>query len=471
MDTSIAEKVRLTVRFSHKDFEKEADVSLPRSSSLGEVLGELLALVAAPSHLRSWQATSAGGRNIDMTAPIGAVELPDGAIVVLGPACATPPPVIRDAAEALEARAGAENSGAFAALWILGGLLATAGLAAAFHPVIAAAGVGAVSFLLALWTRMNLLAYVSIGMLALSGGLFAGGGGSVAPLDLALTLLSAVLAAGCALGLCRLAGLGTVYATSLLSTWCGLYVVAAAGLFLPGPSSAFAGAPIIAACALGICFMLVFLVVTPSLTARLAGLQPPRIPTAGQDLAVSDAIDLHVEEKARRAQEIYSGILTGLTCGIVPALLLLAVTGAGEPGTAAGALLGSDSLGAGFAQALCITVAVSVTLHASRQGHPRAIWPQMIIAATAAMSSCLCAAAAWFRLDFPTPDAGLWVMSAVAVVTITVMVTAAVFASRFAALEPTAVVWLERAESLAIAASLPLALHLAGVFSLIRGLG
>ena len=38
-------------------------------------------------------------------------------------------------------------------------------------------------------------------------------------------------------------------------------------------------------------------------------------------------------------------------------------------------------------------------------------------------------------------------------------------------LEPTTIVWFERAEALALAACLPLAAHLAGLFDLIRGLG
>lgn len=38
-------------------------------------------------------------------------------------------------------------------------------------------------------------------------------------------------------------------------------------------------------------------------------------------------------------------------------------------------------------------------------------------------------------------------------------------------LEPTTMVWLERAESLAVAACLPLALQVIGVFAMIRGLG
>ncbi|HHU68445.1 MAG TPA: hypothetical protein GXZ33_11505 [Corynebacterium sp.] len=49
--------------------------------------------------------------------------------------------------------------------------------------------------------------------------------------------------------------------------------------------------------------------------------------------------------------------------------------------------------------------------------------------------------------------------------------TAPLWVPRVPEVEPTTVVWWERAESLALAASLPLAAHLAGLFVLIRGLG
>lgn len=471
MDPAIAENVRLTVRFAHSEFHKEADVSIPYSSSLGEALGELLALVSAPPHLRSWQGSTVGGHRIDMTTPLCATELAEGSIVVLGPAHPASVPVIKDAAEALEENAREEQSGSAATLWALCALLGVASLIAVFDPAIAAAGTSALSFLLALWTRNNLLAHFAVGAMALSGWLFAGGGHSLMPIDLALSLLCAVLAAGCVIGLCSLAGLGTARSISALVTCCALGLVAAAGFFLPGPSSTLVGAPVIAASALSVCFLLICLVVTPGITARLAGLKPPRLPTAGQELAISDEPDLDVEDHARRAGKIYEGIALGLACGMVPALLILATTGAAAPGSALSSLVGIDNAGAGFAQALCITVSGSLALHAARQGRTRASQPLMIIAATAGLSACLCAAAGWLRLDGVTPGTGLWVMSAFAIFTILVMLAGAVAIPRISPLEPTAVLWLERSESLAIAASLPLAMHLAGIFFLIRGLG
>lgn len=56
------------------------------------------------------------------------------------------------------------------------------------------------------------------------------------------------------------------------------------------------------------------------------------------------------------------------------------------------------------------------------------------------------------------------------VVIIAVLVSVALWISTVPTLEPTTIVWLERLESLCLAASLPLALHLLDVFGMLRGL-
>mgnify|MGYP002652595685 CR=1 FL=1 len=79
----------------------DIDVTLPTSSTLAEVLPELARLVELPEVHRPWQATTAGGAPLDMHTPLYGLKLYDGAIVVLRPEEPVPPPVVRDAADAL----------------------------------------------------------------------------------------------------------------------------------------------------------------------------------------------------------------------------------------------------------------------------------------------------------------------------------------------------------------------------------
>ena len=64
MTRALAHSVRVTVRIHAGQTRKEADISLPLSSSLGEVLGELLVLVDVPPAPILWRATTAAGKTI-----------------------------------------------------------------------------------------------------------------------------------------------------------------------------------------------------------------------------------------------------------------------------------------------------------------------------------------------------------------------------------------------------------------------
>src|SRR5699024_9434793 len=116
--------------------------------------------------------------------------------------------------------------------------------------------------------------------------------------------------------------------------------------------------------------------------------------------------------------------------------------------------------GGGFAQALCVSVAGAVLLHAARHRQAVAAWSWLAVGLTAGVGAAVAAA-----------HPGHPVQRAAALRGAAAGLSAPVWASRVPDLAPPAVVWWERTESLALAAALPLAAHLAGLFLLIRGLG
>ncbi|WP_408935138.1 hypothetical protein ACKFRL_09070 [Corynebacterium marquesiae] len=71
MTTATAHHLRLTVRIHAGTFHKEADVALPLSSSVGELLAEITDLVDAPTISEPWRASTASGRAIDSHCPVG----------------------------------------------------------------------------------------------------------------------------------------------------------------------------------------------------------------------------------------------------------------------------------------------------------------------------------------------------------------------------------------------------------------
>ena len=65
MTTATAHHLRLTIRIHAGTFHKEADVALPLSSSVGELLAEITDLVDAPTISEPWRASTVSGRAID----------------------------------------------------------------------------------------------------------------------------------------------------------------------------------------------------------------------------------------------------------------------------------------------------------------------------------------------------------------------------------------------------------------------
>ncbi|MDO5031275.1 type VII secretion integral membrane protein EccD [Corynebacterium sp.] len=466
MSATLAHSVRVTVRIRAHDIRKEADVSLPLSSSLGEVLEELFLLVDVPSSPIPWRATTAAGKTIPLTVPLERTPVAEGSVLLLAPKEKPPAPVIRDAAEALAEDSlvsSATSLRGLAMLWGCAGVLAATALLAAALPLALALPMSTVIALgLAVWTRHpSALVLVYVGAAA-SGWCIVGPRGTEAALGIAAACLGVV---GMSL-LSHALRLGSLRGVAAALSWCVLLLCAASGYALNTLGPAGARAPLTAGAAALLACTVILLACAPALSTRAAGIRVPRLPTAGQDLAVSDEPDAQPESSTRcasRSAACYEGIALGIACAAVPALCFLGV----------GSILVEGFSGAGFVQALCLCVAGAVVIHSVRHARHRAAWALGAVAVTAACAVAGIAAQTWRQLAAAGHSPGLsaWILTAVAVAVIAGMLAGALWAPRLGSVEPTVIVWWERAESLAIAASLPLAAHIVGVFMMIRGLG
>ena len=99
---------------------------------------------------------------------------------------------------------------------------------------------------------------------------------------------------------CHVTGLSTVRTTAVALTVSVLLLVAAVGYLLPGPGTGLQGSHGTAAAACVVIAGIILLAAAPALTVATAGLKVPQLPTAGQDLAVSDAVQPDIDIRARR---------------------------------------------------------------------------------------------------------------------------------------------------------------------------
>lgn len=205
---------------------------------------------------------------------------------------------------------------------------------------------------------------------------------------------------------------------------------------------------------------MILLAGAPSFTTHLVGLKVPQLPTAGQDLNVSDSVQDDVDQRADRAGLAYEGVCIGAAAAGLPALALLAVMPVSS----------TNLVAVLFAQLLCVALAGATVLHAVRHARVVSSWALTGLAVAATAVAAIYAARSWSTLT-TSPPWSIWVLSALAVGVLAAMVSTPLWASKVALAAPTTIAWCERAETLAIAACLPLAAHVAGIFLLIRGLG
>ncbi|WJY88994.1 type VII secretion integral membrane protein EccD [Corynebacterium confusum] len=495
MTTALTHTVRVTVRVHAGNFRKEADLSLPVTGSLGEMIEDIGYLVDAPQLSKPWRACTAGGRGLDMAQPLSATRLTDGAVIILTPQEETPAPVIRDSAEALVAAGRSAELHGLAAVWAGIGLVAVTALLAGVLPASAA-----VATALALGTALVIYQPASrplVPALVFAGALAGwwavappgGAGGALPPawqaanqqLDgpalVVHSALSWVMPA--ALGdaawallaamFCGLAMVLVFHVTAVASPRCtaaaltlgGLGLVAAGGLAMPGE------APFVAAGAAVLLAVICLIAAAPGVVTRAAGLSVPQLPTAGQDLSVSDGHQPDVDARARRAQELYAGVCLGAGLAALPALAALALTGTGITPIYDGPF-GTQLNGSGFAQALCLCVGGALIMHAVRHGQASAAWCLSLLAAASLLTACLIPVVASAPASDGDPHLAMFIVAGFAAAG---ALSTPLWAAKVPTAEPTTIVWWERAEALAIATCLPLAAHLIGLFALLRGLG
>lgn len=442
---SLDHVLRLTVRFHVGGYHREADVALPAGSSLADLIPEIVTLCGAPRISRPWHAMTAGGQQLDAAVPLHQTPLDHGSVIVLTPRHESAAPVIRDAAESLVATAPGTGASGLPTAASLAGCAGLIILVLAFHPASVALAVGAAAAVaMFIWARR----FRALGTAAVLLATLAAGASVLEAADPAdrltpdtlgwagLAAVGAMLASLLCTGV--LGGVGTRTGAALISL-AVFATVGACGSFLP----AHATGPVVAAAALVVGTGIPVIAALPGWASKAAGLRVPRVPTAGQDLAVADEVQVDVDDRARRAQRLHEGFSLGTAAALAPALLTI------------------GGQGGGFALATCVAAAGAVLLHAARHHQPVVAWAWLLIGLAGAVGAAL-AAAHGSGHPLQLGIAGLVVLAAVA---------APAWTPHVRDLEPTTVVWWERAESLAVAAALPLAAHQAGLFALIRGLG
>lgn len=439
---SIDHVQRLTVRIHVGAYHREVDLALPGSSCLGEVLDEILRLSAAPRISRPWQATTAAGVPIDQSIALNDTELEPGSVVVLSPAVERPAPVIRDAAESLVETTATTPVPGLAAATSLSGALALVvtllGLPTEgeFTPALLLAGAGLGCLAVLAWRReIYPLGLLAIGLAGASAAAAVLAGVSPTPEAVAWATAAGVSAAAVTLLGTVLLGVTGTRSAATVATILLFLGLAAVALAVTGTAVGTAAAVVAGA--------VLLILAAPAMATQWSGLRVATLPSAGQDLKISDAPDTRVNEKSARAVHLHEGILLGVAGALIPALILIGWSGGGFP------------------QGLGVATAGAVLLHSARHRSRLATWALFFSGLAAVLAVALSAA------NGSSHPAQLSAAGVVALVAL----STPLWVDRVPQLQPTTILGLERAESLAVAATIPLAAHLMGVFAAIRGLG
>lgn len=423
--------IRLTVRALAGDFRREIDLQLADSVTFNEIAPEVWQLLQAPPQTLPWRLSTVAGRPIDTAAQLRDAGLDDGAVVIARPGVQAPLPELRDGAEALSALPTLPVQAA-SSLWCAAACLAGLLVVGPQH----ALWVGLALLMLVLYARSRTWVGVFAGLLC-GAGAWQYVGGFVLP-QLSRTGLAA---GGAALALAvvvaaAFTGPAQRYRHRLVA-WAVAFGLCAAGCQLHP--------------AAGLGLAVLALSAAPGLSTRAADVRIPRLPTAGEDLDVADGVQDCSGLSALQARMVYSGILLGAVCGAVVSICA------------------ADS--SWWLVLLCLAIAGAALLHALRHSHNVAAWTLHAFAALSVLG------AAWHAhallADAPLLGHGTWRTLAVVLALLCLaLATASPWWARHAqAMEPTSIVWVERAEMLLLAAALPLCLQCAGVFAFIRGLG
>lgn len=431
----------LTIRFDMGSFHRDTDLTVPANSTLGELIHDVAILCNAPPPDPSWEACSAAGVPLDMAAPLAALGVDHGDVIVIQPRRSQGTPVVHEAAEALSDLASHDQ-----------GLPAEL----AIHTVTLSGwiGLGAAVF------RLSSSFVLSLGLMALGGLLVVLWCRFLTPLFCASALVAGVATA------CWAASSSSRLQLDIPALACGFAVTL---MFIFGGAllkvrllthpSVLAGLGVLAvSAAVGLCSAWLvgssqvppvllassFLctIAAPAVSASCAGLRTPELPSAGQsleDISPEGAAD--ATPRAVLARQIYTGVMVGVALVSMPCLLLAAVEG------------GLSTWG------LCLALAVSYGLHGLRHS-------SRVVTASCLAVSTVALAVAPFALGGSSP----WLVVA-SIFLSCLLLSIPLWMGRLRGLQPTQMVWWERLESVALIATVPLLAHSLGLFELVRGLG
>lgn len=433
LPASSSQVVRLTIRASAGAYASSIDVSVPTSSTFSDILPEIARLIDLPVIARPWEFTTVAGAPLDPHTALAHMRLRDGIVLTLRPHEPVAPPVVRDAAESLAA--ASEATSPRAGIDVLASLAGTIGagllVGALSAPLLGATASALLLLTVAIVARSRALFPVaSVVVATVCGAWVVRGEASATALGVitAAAIMCAVLAAGATLGL---AG---PRAGSALVTVCALLATGSLGAWLPAPH---------APAALTVLAGLAAVMATPAVATRAAGLRIPRVPTAGQEFGIADDYQEDVDDRSTLARLVADGMSIGIAACVVPALIALAFTASS------------------WAFFLGVTVAGALIVHASRH---HSTLPRLALALTAAVA----AGSAVFAISLiDDPHPALITLSAIVAL---VSASAVIWARFVPELEPTTLVWIERAEAAAIIVVIPIAVYMTGIFDLIRGL-
>ena len=433
--------VRVTVRMSVASIHRDIDITLPTASTLAEILPELIRMIDLPQVHRPWEAATVVGAPLDMHTPLHKLQLFDGSVITLHPQEPPTAPVVRDAAESLTAVA--QNAGETRGLDVTAGTLGALGIAALAtrfvpFPVALAVGVLALVVVAALARSQPLFGVVPLVAAVAAGAYVAGPRDTWASgTDIAIAVLCAVFVALAAVAVGAVMRLVGPAVFTAYCTIAALLTAGALGAWLPAEH---------APAALIVLAGLLAVMATPGVASRAAGLQIPRIPTAGEEFAASDGYQLDVDQRSRNAVAIADAMSVAVAVCCAPALIFIGFTASGSTA---------------WTVAFVLASAGAYGLHATRHHHPasRVAHSLTTLAALAALVTIVVRAA--------DPHPALIVLTVILLIG---LATAPLWNARLPQLEPTTVVWFERAEAAAIIAVIPLAVQLTGLFALIRGL-
>ncbi len=434
-------RIRLILRVQATNTHRELELAVPSTACLGEIFPEVLKLTEMSGEDHSWQFSTALGLPLAPTTPLELTGLRHGDVVIMEPRHSYPAPVVRDCADAIGDTAGevALYTPVCVTSWILAVVaLIALGLQCQIPLWGIAAGIAGVGAVLSVWSSLTItLSLTTILSCSVAVYLVVAQGAQHWQ-DRGLALLSAV-----GMSLLMVTVL-TVFHRLPLQLSTALLSAGLAGLLGAGVL-AWSGKPLTA----GSVLLLVSLVASlkaPSVAVVLAGVPLPVLPAAGEDLSVSDndsQEDIH--HTAHKATALHAGLMIAVGATATLGCVIIAVHGGL------------------FSQATCLTAAGAFILHAVRHRYRVPVWSLLLPGLSSVAGVALGSQAPGDIHS--TLSLVLGALAALALSTVPL------WAAHLKEITPTTQMWLERAETLCIAALIPLSAQVAGMFYAIRSLG